>query len=64
MSQAALLERRLAAIRAARVPVVAPRAAGASLAGRESGAARAERLAAAVGGEWLSGPGGQPGRAR
>ena len=58
MSQAALLERRLAAIRAARVPVVAPRAAGASLAGRESGAARAERLAAAVGGEWLSGPGG------
>ena len=58
MSQAALLERRLAAIRAARVPVVAPRAAGASLAGREAGAARAERLAAAVGGEWLSGPGG------
>ncbi|MDR3545716.1 MAG: hypothetical protein P4L30_08135, partial [Candidatus Limnocylindrales bacterium] len=64
MSEAALLQRRLAAIRAARVSVPPPRATGAWLAGREAGAgrdaraARAEQLAAAVGGRWLRGPGG------
>ena len=58
MTDAALLGRRLAALRAARGPLPAPRPRPGASTGRPGGAAQAERLAAAVGGEWLSGPGG------
>jgi hypothetical protein len=61
MSDTALLQRRLAALRASRATVATqPLAAPAELAAasRASGAARAERLAAALGGEWLQGHGG------
>ena len=61
MSEAALLQRRLAALRVARAalptgPPPAPVASAAST--LRAGAGRAERLAAAVGGESLDGPGG------
>jgi uncharacterized protein YprB with RNaseH-like and TPR domain len=58
MSDTALLARRLAALRAARAPLTAPRRDLMASAGRRRGAAQAERLAAAVGGEWLDGPAG------
>lgn len=58
MTDAALLGRRLAALRAARGPLLAPRPRPGASTGRPGGAARAERLAAAVGGEWLAGPAG------
>ncbi len=61
MSETALLQRRLAALRVARAalptgPPPAPVASAAST--LRAGAGRAERLAAAVGGESLDGPGG------
>ncbi len=58
MTDTALLGRRLAALRAARRPLPAPRPDPGASTGRPGGAAQAERLAAAVGGEWLSGPAG------
>ncbi|HEY4945074.1 MAG TPA: ribonuclease H-like domain-containing protein [Candidatus Limnocylindrales bacterium] len=58
MTDTALLGRRLAALRAARGQLPAPRPGPEAPTGRSVGASRAERLAAAVGGEWLSGPGG------
>ena len=58
MSDTALLARRLAALRAARTPLPAPRRDNDASTGRQRGAAQAERLAAAVGGEWLHGPAG------
>lgn len=58
MSDTALLRRRLAALRATRAPVPAPHLDRVTSAGRQGGADQAERLAAAVGGEWLHGPGG------
>ena len=61
MSDTALLQRRLAALRSARATVpTQPPAARVELAASSyvGGAARAERLAAAVGGEWLHGHGG------
>jgi hypothetical protein len=58
MSDTALLQRRLAALRAARAPHSAPRRDNVASTGRQWGAAQAERLAAAVGGEWLDGPAG------
>jgi len=58
MTDTALLARRLAAFRAARGPLPSPRPDPGTSTGRPAGAARAERLAAAVGGEWLAGPAG------
>jgi hypothetical protein len=58
MTDAALLGRRLATLRATRAARPAPRHGTGASAGREGGSARAERLAAAVGGEWLWGPAG------
>jgi hypothetical protein len=58
MSDTAILQRRLATLRAARAPRPAPRREDVASAGRQGGAARAERLAAAVGGELLDGPAG------
>jgi len=58
MSDTALLQRRLAVLRAARAPHPAPRRDNVASTGRKWGAAQAERLAAAVGGEWLDGPAG------
>ena len=58
MSDTALLARRLAALRAARTPLPAPRRDNDASTGRQRGAALAKRLAAAVGGEWLHGPAG------
>jgi len=61
MSETAILQRRLAALRVARAAHPAgPRAASAALPARSptDGAGRAERLAAAVGGECQDGPGG------
>jgi len=59
MSDTALLQRRLAALRATRATLPAPRRGHVASTGRQGGAAQAERLAAAVGGEWLDGPGGR-----
>ena len=58
MTDTALLGRRLAALRAARGQLPAPRPVPGAATGRRAGASRAEQLAAAVGGEWLTGPGG------
>src|SRR5450759_3054509 len=58
MSDTALLQRRLAALRAARAPHPAPRRDNVASPGRKWGAAQAERLAAAVGGEALDGSAG------
>jgi len=58
MTDPALLQRRLAALRAARPRLPAPRRDNGTVTGRQRGAAQAERLAAAVGGEWLDGPAG------
>ncbi len=57
MSDTALLQRRLAALRHGRATIPA-RPVVEVVATRHGGAARAERLAAAVDGEWLPGPGG------
>ena len=58
MSDTALLQRRLAAFRAARAPYPPPRRDHVASTGRQWGAAQAERLAAAVGGEALDGSAG------
>ena len=58
MSDTALLQRRLAALRAAQAPHPVPRRDNVASPGRKWGAAQAERLAAAVGGEALDGSAG------
>jgi hypothetical protein len=58
MSDTALLQRRLAALRASRATLPAARHEEVASTVHEGGGARAQRLAAAVGGEWLHGPGG------
>lgn len=58
MRDPALLQRRLAALRAGRSPLPEPRRDSLTSAGSHRGAAQAERLAQAVDGAWCAGPGG------